>query len=153
MPVTGPLSHIDISVGYPEQSIPFYAALLEALGYHRWKSDEPDWREPNPRRAAWFMKLPEGPIFAIEVRPARTESRDRKYDRYEPGPHHMAFHADGPDTVDRVHEAMVAIGATVLDPPTDYGGQRGYEEGYYAAFYSDPDGMKLEVAHIPSGNR
>ena len=115
MPITGPLTHIDISVGYPEKSIPFYRALLEALGYTRWVIDQPGFREPDPERATWSVKLSETAHFAIEVRPARIESRDRKYDRYEPGPHHMAFHADGRETVDCVHEAMVAAGADVLD--------------------------------------
>jgi hypothetical protein len=47
---------------------------------------------------------------------------------------------------------MIAVGATVLDPPADYGGQTGYEEGYFAAFYADPDGVKLEVVHLPRDN-
>ena len=31
MPATGPLSHLDLSVGDPQRSIPFYATLLESL--------------------------------------------------------------------------------------------------------------------------
>jgi hypothetical protein len=38
VPISGPLSHIDISIGYPEKSIPFYAAFFEALGYRRWNA-------------------------------------------------------------------------------------------------------------------
>ena len=152
MPITGPLNHIDISMGYPEKSIPFYAAFFEALGFQRWNLRSPDWQGPNPRRATWGIRYPGGARFDVEVRPARTESRDRKYDRYEPGPHHMAFHAASPDVVDRVHQAMVSAGATVLDPPTDYSGKSGYSEGYYAAFFADPDNMKLEVAYIPGTN-
>jgi hypothetical protein len=40
----------------------------------------------------------------------------------------------------------------VLDPPTDYSGQRGYGDDYYAAFYGDPDGVKLEVVSLPGTN-
>ena len=153
MPITGPLTHIDISVGYPAKSIPFYGALLEALGYQRMHFDGPGWSGPDPERAWWRTTYGGGAGFGIEVRPARKESRDRRYDRYEPGPHHIAFHADSPETVDRVHAIMVAAGAEVLDPPTDYSGNPAYGEGYYAAFYADPDGVKLEVAHIPASNR
>jgi catechol 2,3-dioxygenase-like lactoylglutathione lyase family enzyme len=83
----------------------------------------------------------------------------RRY--YRTGPHspenrsqtlHTAFHAESAQDVDRVHGAMVAAGATVLDAPADYTGQRGYSTGYYAAFYADPDGIKIEVAHIPESN-
>jgi glyoxylase I family protein len=152
VPITGPLDHIDISVGYPERSIPFYAAFFEALGYRRWQIPSPDWQEPNPRRATWGIRYVGGAGFGVEVRPARVASRDRKYDRYEPGPHHMAFHAASPDVVDRVYQAMLAIGATILDPPADYSGQAGYSDGYYAVFFADPDDMKLEVAYIPQTN-
>ena len=99
-----------------------------------------------------MLKLPGCPIFGVEVRPARAESRDRKYDRYEPGPHHLAFHAESDAVVDRVHEAVLGVGATVLDPPTDYSGQAGYTDGYYAVFVADPDNVKLEVCHVPQLN-
>ena len=153
MPTTGPLSHIDISVGYPEKSIPFYAAFLEALGYRRETIDAPDWGGPNPRRATWSLRIADTLHFGIEVRPARKDRRDRRYDRYEPGPHHLAFHADSPETVRRVRDAMLAVNAEVLDPPNDYSDHPAYTKGYYAAFYADPDGVKLEVAHIPPQNR
>lgn len=152
MPTTGALAHIDISAGHPERSIPFYAALLGALGYRRVSVAMPEWSGANPTRATWSFQLPGGASFEIEVRPARRESRDRSYDRYEPGPHHIAFHAESRAVVQGVHGAMLAIGATILDPPVDYSGRPGYEDGYYAAFFADPDGVRLEVAHIPDAN-
>jgi catechol 2,3-dioxygenase-like lactoylglutathione lyase family enzyme len=153
MAATGSLSHIDISVGYPERSIPFYDALLRALGYRRWELDLPEWRVPNPTRATWGRRNGDGSRFDIEVRPAREASRDQRYDRYAPGPHHLAFHADSVETVDRVHEAVRAVGGEVLDAPTQYGGTEGYGEFYYAVFFADPDGLKLEVCFVPSANR
>jgi catechol 2,3-dioxygenase-like lactoylglutathione lyase family enzyme len=152
MPITGALAHIDISVGHPEDSIRFYAALFETLGYRRWNVSMPEWQGPHPSRATWGLKYPNGARFEVEVRPAREESRARRYDRYEPGPHHLAFHAESPEVVEAVHRAMLDIGAEVLDPPTDYSGRPGYGEGYFAVFVSDPDGVKLEVAHIPRAN-
>ncbi len=55
MPITGPLTHIDISVGYPENSIPFYAAFFEALGYRRCNVPMPERQGPSPRRATWSL--------------------------------------------------------------------------------------------------
>ena len=152
MAITGPLTHIDISVGYLEKSIPFYAAFFEALGYRRWETSMSEWQGSSPSRATWGLEYANGARFDVEVRPARPESRDRKYDRYEPGPHHLAFHAENREVVERVHEALLEIGATVLDPPTDYSGQPGYGDGYFAVFCADPDGVKLEVAYIPRAN-
>ena len=152
VPTTGSLAHIDISVGYPDKSIPFYAAFFGALGYRRREVPMPDWQGSKPSRATWGLEYPSGARFDVEIRPARPESRDRKYDRYEPGPHHLAFHAKSREVVQRVYEVMLEIGATVLDLPADYTGQPGYDDGYYAAFFADPDGIKLEVAHIPRTN-
>ena len=106
MPVTGPLSHIDISVGYPDRSIAFYEALLTAIGYRRWQIDSPEWTGADPTRVTWGVKYADGSRFEIEVRPARSTSRDRRYDRYEPGPHHLAFHAESEATVDTAHQAV-----------------------------------------------
>lgn len=152
MALRGPLNHIDMSISDPARSIPFYAAFFEALGYKRWHYDLPGFTGPNPQRATWGIRYPNGASFGIEVRPSHGENRDRAYDRYAPGVHHMAFHAESPAAVDEVHEAMLAAGATVLDPPTDYSEHPAYSKGYYAVFFADPDGVKLEVAFIPGTN-
>jgi catechol 2,3-dioxygenase-like lactoylglutathione lyase family enzyme len=148
LPTRGPLAHIDLSVSDPDRAIPFYAALFEALGYERVGPIGP---EP-PRRAQWKLTLDSGGGFDVEVRPSSGPDRERPVDRYAPGLHHLALHAESPADVDRVHAVMVAACATVLDPPADYTGQRGYSPGYYAAFYADPDGIKIEVACIPESN-
>jgi catechol 2,3-dioxygenase-like lactoylglutathione lyase family enzyme len=137
----------------PARSIPFYDALFEALGWQRWTPvDQPDFQGPTPRRAAWFMRYDSGAFFGIEIRPAEPGSAHKVHDRYAPGLHHLAFHAESPADVDRVHEAMRAAGATVLDAPADYSGHPAYGKGYYAAFYADPDGIKLEVVYEPRSN-
>lgn len=151
MPVTGPLSHLDLSVGDPDRSIPFYAALLEGIGFVRFASQEPGWTGDAPRRAAWFIRCADGSFFGIDLRPAEAAKRERRYDRSAPGPHHVAFHAESRDVVDRVHEQVVAVGGTVLDAPAEYTGP-GYGGGYYAVFFADPDGVKLEVVHHPPTN-
>ena len=152
MPSTGPLSHIDISVGYPEKSIPFYDALLTSIGYRRWNVSAPEWSGSSPSRATWGIKYPDGSRFDIEVRPSRVESRDRRYDRYEPGPHHIAFHASSEEEVDSSFRAVASIGGEVLDTPAEYGGSSGYGDQYYAVFFADPDGVKLEVCYVRSAN-
>jgi catechol 2,3-dioxygenase-like lactoylglutathione lyase family enzyme len=141
-----------MTIREPERSIPFYAAFFDALGWIRWRSDLPEFGGTSPRRAAWFYRYSSGAFFGIEVRPATEESRDRGHDRYAPGLHHMAFHAESPEDVDRIHDAVRASGGTVLDPPTDYSGKQGYGPGYYAAFFADPDGIKLEVVYEPTTN-
>lgn len=152
MPVTGPLDHIDLSVGDSVRSIAFYDAFFTALGYRRWPVDHPDFTGERPQRAAWALQYAGGAWFSVEVRPAHEDKKTQRYDRYAPGPHHLAFHAGSRATVDAVHAALVEAGGKVLDAPFDYSGHEGYGDGYYAAFFADPDGLKLEVVHLPSTN-
>ncbi len=152
MPIRGPLDHIDLTIRDPGRSIPFYETFFSSLGFKRLQIDHPGFGGDRPERAAWMLRLPGGACFGIEVRPARGKGRDMLHDRYAPGLHHLAFHADARACVDEVYRAMAEIGATVLDAPTDYSGQAGYSEGYYAAFFADPDGLKLEVVYAPLTN-
>jgi catechol 2,3-dioxygenase-like lactoylglutathione lyase family enzyme len=140
---------VDLSVSDPDRSIPFYAAFFGALGYHRFRSADPEFGGERPRRAAWFTRYPGRGVFGVEVRPAAPESRGKAHDRYAPGLHHVAFHADSRETVDEVHARVSDAGGRVLDAPADYSGQRGYTDGYYAVFFADPDGVKLEVVFEP----
>jgi glyoxylase I family protein len=39
----------------------------------------------------------------------------------------------------------VEAGIPILDPPAEYD----YTPGYYAVFFADPDGLKLEVVFEP----
>ena len=151
MPVTGPLSHLDLSVGDPDHAIPFYAALLEAIGFTRFRSAEPGWSGDRPTRAAWFIRYADGAMFGIDLRPCDEAKRGQRYDRQAPGPHHVAFHAASREAVDGVHENVRAVGGTVLDAPAEYTGPA-YGGGYYAVFFADPDGVKLEVVHHPPTN-
>ena len=145
----GYLSHVDFSVGDPARSIAFYEILLGTLGYQRFRQAGAEWQEPAPVRAAWGIRYPDGSSFGIDLRPSREASRRRRYDRFAPGPHHLAFQVDDDARVDEVHRVMMEAGAEVLDPPFDYGGRSGYGERYYAAYFADPDGFKIEVVHAP----
>ncbi len=57
------------------------------------------------------------------------------------GFHHYAFKLGKRKDVDDLYAFLVKIGAEVVDPPADY---PAYGEGYYAVFFLDPDGLKLE---------
>lgn len=151
MPVNGPLSHIDLSVSDSARSIAFYEALLGGLGFMRFPSDEPGFGGVAPERAAWFLQYGDSALFGIELRPSRGENRERPSDRYSPGVHHLAFHAESREVVDRVCERVAAVGGEVLDAPDEYTGPA-YGGGYYAAFFADPDGVKLEVVYHPPTN-
>lgn len=130
----GWVHHIDLTVSDIDRSGAFYDAVLGFLGYHRGQKGD-TWID-------WDMGAPHCPS-SLAVRLARN---DRRHDRYSCGLHHLAWVADSRDDVDSLYELLVEIEATILDPPADY---PQYREGYYALFFADPDGMKLEFAYTP----
>ena len=62
------------------------------------------------------------------------------------GIHHLAFEAWSRRTVDERADWLRAHGAEIESGPEEYG----YMPGYYAVFFYDPDGIKLEIVHVPA---
>jgi glyoxylase I family protein len=136
--VRGSLSHLDLTVADLPRSVDFYDRVLRRLGYRRLD-------DVGAGAPCWSVSDPSGGSFTIALKPALPENRTTAHDRYAPGLHHLAFHADSRKDVDEFHRFLRGIGATVLDPPAEYG----YTPGYYAVFFTDPDGIKLEVVFEP----
>src|SRR6478735_3799583 len=57
--------------------------------------------------------------------------------------HHLALTVESRDDVDAVHDAAVAAGAQILHEPRLW---PEYHPEYYATFFEDPDGFRIEVA-------
>jgi glyoxylase I family protein len=134
----GAIDHLDLTVKDPWASRPFYEAVLGHMGYTRIREDVRGFDFDIPDGKRWTMSI--GVVKAVR------EGLDRKHDRYSPGLHHVAFAARDRADVDALHRVLLVIGATILDPPAEY---PQYGEGYYALFFADPDGLKLEFVHRP----
>ena len=59
--------------------------------------------------------------------------------------HHIAFAAPSREVVDERAAWLRETGATIESGPREYD----YTPGYYAVFFHDPDGIKLELVHRP----
>ncbi len=60
---------------------------------------------------------------------------------------HLAFQADGPESVQQFHTAGLEAGGRDNGAP----GERDYHPGYYSAYLLDPDGNNIEaVYHGPT---
>ena len=75
----------------------------------------------------------------------RRRGDDEPYDRYEIGLHHLAVEAASRAAVDERASGSGAAGAEIESGPQEYA----YQLGYYAVFFYDPDGIKLEIVHVP----
>ena len=133
----GFIHHIDLTVKEPKASRAFYEAVLGFMGYA--------FKEDYERGFDMDLNAPDG-FCSIGIVRAEGANADRVHDRYAPGLHHVAWTAESRADVDALYALLIKIGATILDPPADY---PRYGAGYYAVFFADPDGLKLEYVFKP----
>ena len=116
--------HIDLRVHSLSEARPFYEKLLPALGFTRDVGIE-EWLQYEAvgnDGAAEFFGVTESP------RHVANECR-------------VGFCADSISEVDRLAEIVVHAGARNVEGPV-------YEEaGYYAIFFEDPSGNRLEICY------
>jgi glyoxylase I family protein len=127
--------HVDLVVSSIGRSLPFYSQLLGPLGYHSVGEVVGERGE-----TIWYLS---GPGTAIGLRQAQSDSEP--YDRYRIGLHHLAFEADSRNEVDERAAWLRTQNVELESEPQEYT----YMPGYYAVFFYDPDGLKLEIVHVP----
>ena len=127
--------HVDLVVSSIERSLPFYTQLLLPLGFHTVSEVEGERGE-----TIWYIA---GPGTALGLREALSKSEP--YDRYKIGLHHLAFEADSRAQVDERSDWVRGQSVEIESEPQEYT----YIPGYYAVFFYDPDGLKLEIVYVP----
>jgi len=126
MPRVVGIDHLVLSVGDFARSKKFYDKVLRFLGFklkHEY-ADMAGWS--NGKTLFWIAA-------------ADAEGRKHKYRKGDIGFHHYAFELSSRKDVDKLGAFLAENSMTVLDPPGEY-----YERNYYAVYFADPDGMKLE---------
>ena len=131
MAVNGRVHHIGIAAQHLDRSYPFYDAILKELGYRH--------LDKNEKRSFWVG----ADKFEILVYQAK---KTMFFDREAPGLHHLALQADSRARVEAVYEIAKKFGAEILATPQFF---PQYDKDYYATFFLDPDGIKIEVLHMP----
>jgi catechol 2,3-dioxygenase-like lactoylglutathione lyase family enzyme len=127
------IAHIQLTVNDPERCIPFWEQLCHFL------------------EMKTLIKGPEivyciGSRTGILVRGAPPEKRDRRFDQERAGLHHFCFRARSREDVDAIHRfAVDVLDAKIVHPPED----GGFAPGYYSLLMEDPDGIRVEVNHVP----
>lgn len=119
-----PFGHIDLRVADLDATFSFYDTLLPALGftaaYHseEWKV----WATTEPLPSTAYVGI--------------TEDRE-----HVPNANRIAFSVTSPEEVDRLAAVARDAGAKELSGPKEMP----YGPGYYAVFFADPCGNRLEI--------
>ena len=116
------IDHISIRVSNYEKSKAFYGRLFEFLGFEI--SDE------YPNTIGWTNGKTRYWIAPAEAR--------KKHRIGDVGLHHYAFELRNRKDVDALQAFLKDERVRIVDPADEY-----YED-YYAVFFLDPDGIKLE---------
>lgn len=119
-------SHVDLRVRDRARAIEFYDEVLGILGLRRGETKpEQEWVSYSRHDGTeqWF---------------AFAEDKDAS-----PGNNRIAFAASAREVVDQVAAVLPAVEARNIEGP-----EEAYGPDYYAVFFEDPDGNKLELCCI-----
>jgi catechol 2,3-dioxygenase-like lactoylglutathione lyase family enzyme len=126
------ISHIELSVSNYKKSIQFYDKVLIPLGFERCNCTED------------FTAFSNG-NYKIILCPTEEKFKEEGYHRKRTGLNHLAFSADSKEDVDHfVIDVLNKNKIKTLYEKNAFG-----DEDYYAAFFEDPDRIKLELVYAP----
>ncbi|HTE54593.1 MAG TPA: VOC family protein [Kofleriaceae bacterium] len=126
------IAHIQLSVSDFAAALGFYERLLPFLGL-----------TPVMKADGFYYCV--GARTGVAISRADPEHRGERFVQRRVGLHHVCFRARERADVDAVHALVVELGATVVHPPED----GPWAPGYYSLLFEDPDGIRLEVNHVP----
>ena len=115
--------HVDLRVRSLKEAAPFYCAFLAEIGFTQ-RVEIEGWLqfERAGDEASEF--------FGVTEDPAHVANASR-----------IAFWAESTERVDKISSRLAAMGARSIEGP-DF-----EAESYYAVYFEDPSGNRLEICH------
>jgi len=129
------LGHVDLVCRDLERSLAFYRHVFGPLGL-----TEPFPVEGERGEVIQYLRFPAPGSGSFGLRQALE---DQDFALYAPGLHHVSFAVESHEDVDGVHTRVIEAGGKVLHAPRFW---PEYHPAYYATFFLDPDGFRIEVA-------
>lgn len=126
------IAHVQLTVSNFEAAREFYGKLLPFLGM-----------TPVMEFEGFYYCV--GGRTGVAVSRADDEHRGERFVQRRVGLHHVCFRARERADVDRVHDLVREMGAIVVHAPED----GPWAPGYYSLLFEDPDGIRLEINHVP----
>lgn len=126
------IAHIALRVARFEECVAFYDRLMPHCGLevvHR------------SHELVYYV----GGRTAVGIRPADPALAGHEHRELAPGLDHVCFRARSREDVDSVYALLREIGADIVRAPEE----GPWAPGYYSLSFRDPDGIRLEVNHVP----
>ncbi len=126
------IAHVQLTVGDFPRARAFYGKLLPFLGL-------------TPVMDIDMLYYCVGARTGVAISPADDAHQGERFVQRRTGLHHVCFRARQREDVDALHVFLLEIGATIVHPPED----ASWAPGYYSVLFEDPDGIRLELNHVP----
>ncbi|MDQ3571267.1 MAG: VOC family protein [Actinomycetota bacterium] len=126
------VAHIQLSVNRYEECVAFYRELMPFLGLRAVHS--------SPEFTYYV-----GGRTGFSFSPADPRYADEPHVATRPGLHHYCFRARSREDIDELYTFLQELGATMVRSPEE----GPWAPGYYSLSFLDPDGIRLEVNHVP----
>jgi len=126
------IAHIMLTVSRFDTCLPFYEKLLGFFGL-----------VPVLKTDGFLYCV--GGRTAVGIMQADDPYQSERFVQRRVGLHHVCFRARERADVDAVHDLVAGLGATIVHPPEE----GPWAPGYYSVLFEDPDGVRLEVNHVP----
>lgn len=126
------MAHVVLTVSQFELAKDFYSRLMPAMGLENVFDSE---------NFCYFV----GARTAVGIQPCAPEHAQERFVQGRVGLHHICLRARARDDVDQVDALLREMGANII-----VGASEGHwAPGYYYVLFEDPDGIRLEVNHVP----
>ena len=126
------IAHIFLTAANFERSREFYRKLLPFLGL-------------KPMIDSDGVYYCVGGRTAVAIRAPSAENAGAAFDQNRIGLHHLCFRARERADVDELHSFLASIGTMIMRAPRE----DQWAPGYYSMLFEDPDGIRLEINHVP----
>jgi len=126
------IAHIQLTVTDVARSRAFYAPLLELFEMQILIDTE-----------TYFYCI--GSRTGIAISEVGDEHAADRFDQKRVGLHHLCLRAREREDIDEIQSFVEKLGATIVHPAQE----DGFAPGYYSLLFEDPDGIRIEVNHVP----
>ncbi len=126
------MAHVILTVSQFEAARAFYGRLCTAMGM------KPVF--DGDKFCYWV-----GGRTAIGIEPCDPAHAAERFVQTRVGLHHICVRARTRDDVDRCAALLREMNATIVRGPNE----NAWAPGYYSVLFEDPDGIRLELNHVP----
>ena len=126
------VAHVQISVNRFDECIAFYDRVMPYLGL-----------KPVHHYEVFVYYI--GGRTAVAIRRPDPELAGHAHIENAPGFDHLCFRARSREDVDELYPFLQEIGADLVRAPEE----GPWAPGYYSLSFRDPEGIRLEVNHVP----